>query len=85
MDFGKASNLLDAAPEQLLKIWSDPQKITHAIKKKFDGIEWAGKRISRRRRMPDKLAQDEPANSAEEKWRRKLFYAAVNFIFAVIN
>ena len=39
MYFGKASNLLDAAPEQLLKIWSEPQKITHAIKKKFDGVE----------------------------------------------
>ena len=64
IDFGKALNLLNAALEQLLKLRSDPQKIIHAVEEKFDGIAWEETRISRRRRMPDELAQDEPAISA---------------------
>ena len=38
--FGKALNLLDAAPEQLSKLRSDPLKIIHAVEETFDGIEW---------------------------------------------
>ena len=66
IDFGKALNLLDAAPEQLSKLRSDPQKIVHAVAENFYGIEWGEKRISRRRWIPFKLVQDEPATSAEE-------------------
>ena len=68
VDSGKALNLLDATLEQLSKLRSDPQKIIHAAEENFDGIKWEEKRISRRRSMPDELAQDEPATSAEEKW-----------------
>ena len=85
IDFGKALNHLDAALEQLSKLRSDPQKIIHAVEENFDGIEWEEKRISRRRRMPGELAQDEPATSAEEKWRREVFYAAVDSVIAGIN
>ena len=35
--------------------------------------------------MPGELAQDEPATSAEEKWRREVFYAAVDSVIAGIN
>ena len=35
IDFGKALNLLDAAPEQLSKLRSDPQKIVHAVAEIF--------------------------------------------------
>ena len=35
--------------------------------------------------MPDELSQDEPATSAEEKWRREVFYAAVDSVIAGIN
>ena len=46
IDFCKALNFLDAALEQLSKLRSDPQKITHALEENFDGIEWEEKRIS---------------------------------------
>ena len=35
--------------------------------------------------MPIELAQDEPAISPEEKWRREVFYAAVDSVIAGIN
>ena len=85
IDFGKALNLVNAALEQLLKLISDPQKISHAVEENFDGIEWEEKKISRRRRLPDELAQDEPATSAEEKWRRKAFYVAADFVITGIT
>ena len=85
IDFGKALNFLDAALEQLLKLRSDPQKIIHAVEENFDGIEWEEKRISRSRRMPGELAQDEPATSAEENWRHEVFYAAADPVIAEIN
>ena len=75
IDFGKALNLLDVAFEQLSKHRSNPQKNIHAVEENFNEIEWEEKRISRRRRrMPGELAQDEPATSAEEKWRGEVFY-----------
>ena len=83
--FGKALNLLDAAFAQLLKLRSDPQNIIHAVEENFDGIEWEEKRISRRRRMPCELAQDEPETSAEGKWRREVFYAAFDSLIARIK
>ena len=35
--------------------------------------------------MPIELAEDEPAISPEEKWRREVFYAAVDSVIAGIN
>ena len=68
IEFVKALNIVDAALEQLLKLRSDPQKIIQAVEENFDGIELEKSRNSRRRRMPDELAFNKPATSAEEKW-----------------
>ena len=35
--------------------------------------------------MPGELASDEPASSAEEKWRREVFYTAVDSVIAGID
>ena len=78
-------NLLDAALEQLLKLRSDPQKIMHIVGENCYGIEWEEKRFWRRRRIPGELAQHEPTTCAEEKWRREVFYAAVDSAIAGIN
>ena len=67
----------------MILLWSsrgDPDKIIKAVEEDFDGINWEEKRISRRKRMPGELSNDEPASSAEEKWKRDIFYIAVDAV-----
>ena len=80
IDFGKALNLLDDALEQLTQLRDNPQSVIDAVEKDFAEIEWKEKRTRRRRRMTGELAEDEPATSAEDKWRREVFYVAVDSV-----
>ena len=80
IDFGKALNLLDAALEQLTQLRDNPQSVIDAIEKDFAETECKEKRTGRRRQMPGKLAEDEPATSAEDKLRREVFYVAVDSV-----
>ena len=59
--FGMALNLLDAALEQLTQLRDNPQSVIDAVEKDFAEIEWKEKRTGRRRQIPGKLAEDEPA------------------------
>ena len=85
IDFGKALDLLDIALKQLTQLSDYPQKILDAVDNDFEGIDWEERRTARRKRMPGELAVDEPATSAEEKWRRDVFYTAVDSVIAGIN
>ena len=80
IDFGKALNLLDAVCEQLSQLRDNPQSVIDALEEDFNDIEWKEERTRRRTRMPGELAEDEPGISAEEKWRREVFYVAVDSV-----
>ena len=85
IDFGKALNLLDATLEQLTQLRDNPQSVIDAVEKDFAEIERKEKRTGRKRRMPGELAEDEPATLAEDKWRREVFYVAVDSVLTGIT
>ena len=43
-------------------------------------MTWLESRVRRRRRMDDENAEDEPAETPEDDWKRNTFYVSVDTI-----
>ena len=82
VDFGKALGMVESAIDELNELRKEPGRIIKYVEQKHDspGVTWQQSRVRRRRRMDDKNAQDEPAETPEDDWKRNTFYVSVDAI-----
>ncbi|CAB4034460.1 zinc finger MYM-type 1-like [Paramuricea clavata] len=82
VDFGKALGMVESAIDELNELRNQPERIIRYVEQKHDSpsVTWEQPRIRRRRRMDDENAEDEPAETPEDHWKRNTFYVSVDTI-----
>ncbi|CAB4011432.1 zinc finger MYM-type 1-like [Paramuricea clavata] len=82
VNFGKALGMVESAIDELNELRKEPELIIRYVEQKHDSpsVTWQQPRIRRRRRMDDENAQDEPAETPEDHWKRNTFYVSVDTI-----
>ena len=80
VDFGNALQMVDSAVLQLQEMRKIPNTIIEQAKTEFEGAEWRATRIRRRRMMDGELQHDQPADTAENQWKRETFYCVLDAI-----
>ena len=79
IDFGKAIQLLDGAMQQIQELRENPQRLIEVVERDFNPEEYTRKE-SRVRRINGKLAEQEPATTAEDVWLRDAFYLSIGCV-----
>ena len=74
--------MVESAIDELNELRKEPERIIKSVEQKHDspGVTWQESRFRRRRRMDDKNAEDEPAETPEDDWKRNTFYVSVDTI-----
>ena len=87
VDFGKALSMFDSTIAQLNKLRGEPDRIVRCVEQVHDSVNvvWQQTRFRRRRRMDGENAEDEPAETPEEHWKRDTFYVAVDTVLNSIK
>ena len=82
VDFGKALGMVESAIDELNELRKEPERIIRYVEQKHDSpsVTWQQPRIRRRRRMDDENAEDKPAETPEDHWKRNTFYVSVDTI-----
>ncbi|CAB4011234.1 zinc finger MYM-type 1-like [Paramuricea clavata] len=82
VDFGKALGMVESPIEELNELRKQPERIISYVEQKHDSpsVNWQQPIIRRRRRMDDENAEDEPAETPEDHWKRNTFYVSVDTI-----
>ena len=82
VEFGKALGMVESAIDELNELRKEPERIIKYVEQKHDspGVTWQESRVRRRRRMDDENAEDEPAETPEDDWKRNTFYVSVDTI-----
>ena len=82
VDFGKALGMVESAIDELNELRKEPERIIKYVEQKHNspGVTWQESRVRRRRRMDDENAEDEPAETPEDDWKRNTFYVSVDTI-----
>ena len=73
---------LDFSIDELNELRKEPERIIKYVEQKHNspGVTWQESRVRRRRRMDDENAEDEPAETPEDDWKRNTFYVSVDTI-----
>ena len=85
VDFGNALRMVDSAVSQLQKKRKIPDKIIEQATEEFEGAEWRVTRIRRRRMMDGELQRDQPADTAENQWKRETFHCVLDTILTFLK
>ncbi|CAB4000210.1 Hypothetical predicted protein [Paramuricea clavata] len=74
--------MVESAIDELNELCKQPERIIRYVEQKHDSpsVTWEQPRIRRRRRMDDENAEDEPAETPEDHWKRNTFYVSVDTI-----
>ena len=85
VDFGNALQMVHSAVFQLQEMRKIPDTIIEQAKTEFEGAEWRATRIRRRRMMDGELQHDQPADTAENQWKRETFYCVLDAILSSLK
>lgn len=82
VDFGKALGMVESAIDELNELRKEPERILRCVEQMHDSpsVTWQQPRIRRRRRMDGENAEDEPAETPEDDWKRNTFYLSVDTV-----
>ncbi|CAB4028589.1 zinc finger MYM-type 1-like, partial [Paramuricea clavata] len=82
VDFGKTLGMVESAIDELNELRKEPERIVRYVEQKHNSpsVTWEQSRIRCRRRMDDENAEDEPAETPEDHWKRNTFYVSVDTI-----
>ena len=74
--------MVESAIDELNELRKEPERIIKYVEQNHDspGVTWQESRVRRRRRMDDENAEDEPAETPEDDWKRNTFYVSVDTI-----
>ena len=74
--------MVESAINELSELRKERERIIKYVEQKHDspGVTWQESRFRRRRRMDDENAEDEPAETPEDDWKRNTFYVSVDTI-----
>ena len=74
--------MVESAIDELNELRKEPERIIKYAEQKHNspGVIWQESRVGRRNRMDDENAEDEPAETPENDWKRNTFYVSVDTI-----
>ena len=74
--------MVECAIDELNELRKEPERIIRCVEQKHDSpsVTWLQSRVRCRRRMDGENAEDEPAESPEDHWKRNTFYVSVDTV-----